>query len=246
MNPSQSSIGEKIRNYRKRAGLSQLELEVAISASNGMISRIESGQTNPTKETLKLIGQSLKLSRGELATLFGIDQPAITPEDINNVRSNLSEHFSNPEVFSLLLDRRWNVVMASEGFYLNLGIPRELLSKMIGMNLMEIIFSPSLGIRQIIGNAEEFYPHELALFYQELADQQREPWFKSLEEKLSTYPKFSDYLEKAKNIKEPFLSTGRQKTIHIQLGDTDVMLVPQFRHLNIDNRFEIIDYIAVS
>jgi len=67
------TLGEKIRKFRKRAGLSQLDLECKIHASSGSVSRIENGQVNPTKETVVGIAKALQLSRSEIALLFGID-----------------------------------------------------------------------------------------------------------------------------------------------------------------------------
>lgn len=66
-------IGQKIREFRKRSKISQLDLELEIDASPGSISRIESGDTNPTKETIHKISKILKLSPEELAMLFGIE-----------------------------------------------------------------------------------------------------------------------------------------------------------------------------
>jgi transcriptional regulator with XRE-family HTH domain len=65
-----NSVGEKIRAYRKREGLSQFALELEIDSSPGSISRIEAGQVNPTKETLKKISEVLKLTTHETSTLF--------------------------------------------------------------------------------------------------------------------------------------------------------------------------------
>jgi transcriptional regulator with XRE-family HTH domain len=67
-----NSLGEKIKFYRKRAGLSQLELETSIEASPGSLSRIESGQVNPTKETLSKISRVLKLKSSEVADLLDL------------------------------------------------------------------------------------------------------------------------------------------------------------------------------
>lgn len=67
-----STLGDKIRAFRKRANMSQLELEVAISAATGSVSRIESGDVNPTKETLFKIIDIFHLPSYEAATLFGI------------------------------------------------------------------------------------------------------------------------------------------------------------------------------
>ena len=67
------SLGQKIRMYRERAELSQMELELEIGASPGSLSRIENGQTNPTKETIILLGRALKLDGNEIISLFGIE-----------------------------------------------------------------------------------------------------------------------------------------------------------------------------
>lgn len=67
------TIGQKLRNYRKQAGISQLELEMMIDTSPGSISRIENGEVNPTKETISKIIEVLKISTTDAATLLGID-----------------------------------------------------------------------------------------------------------------------------------------------------------------------------
>lgn len=68
-----NTVGEKIRNFRKRAGISQLELEMRIGTSPGSISRIESGEVNPTKETLLKIIDALDLVSIEATSLFDIE-----------------------------------------------------------------------------------------------------------------------------------------------------------------------------
>ncbi|CAG1021548.1 hypothetical protein DOJK_01069 [Patescibacteria group bacterium] len=65
--------GKRIKYFRKRANVTQLELELRINASFGSISRMETGLTNPTKETLFAIANALNLTGLETAILFGID-----------------------------------------------------------------------------------------------------------------------------------------------------------------------------
>jgi transcriptional regulator with XRE-family HTH domain len=86
------NLGEKIKNFRKRAGLSQFELETRIDASPGSISRIESGQINPTKETLVKIIESLDLRTFDAAQLFELDIQELPKmvEFAKNVSSKLS------------------------------------------------------------------------------------------------------------------------------------------------------------
>ncbi len=67
-----NSLGQKIKNFRKRAGKSQFDLELDIEASPGSISRIESGEVNPTKETLMKIVECLNLNELEQSSLFNI------------------------------------------------------------------------------------------------------------------------------------------------------------------------------
>jgi transcriptional regulator with XRE-family HTH domain len=65
--------GKLIKQFRKRSGITQMELELRIGAAFGTISRVENGVTNPTKETLLAIAIALKLSALETALLFGIN-----------------------------------------------------------------------------------------------------------------------------------------------------------------------------
>jgi transcriptional regulator with XRE-family HTH domain len=67
------TVGQKIRNFRKRAGLSQLDLEVEIGAATGSVSRLENGEVNPSKETLIKIIESLDLNLYDAADLFEIN-----------------------------------------------------------------------------------------------------------------------------------------------------------------------------
>lgn len=68
------TLGQKIEYYRKRAKMSQLDLEIAIGAGQGSISRIENDQVNPTKETLQKIVKQLKLKSYEINVLFDINR----------------------------------------------------------------------------------------------------------------------------------------------------------------------------
>ncbi|MFQ5493149.1 MAG: helix-turn-helix domain-containing protein [Candidatus Dojkabacteria bacterium] len=84
---TKGQIGDKIRKFRTRAGMSQLDLELEIGTSSGSISRIESGATNPTKETILKIASVFGLSAVETASLFDIDL------DIN--KDTVSDYMKN-------------------------------------------------------------------------------------------------------------------------------------------------------
>lgn len=65
-------LGDLLKEYRKRSGLTQLDLEISIRAANGSISKIEKNKINPTKETLLKIANTLDLSKEEKMKLFNI------------------------------------------------------------------------------------------------------------------------------------------------------------------------------
>jgi transcriptional regulator with XRE-family HTH domain len=67
--------GKRIKQFRQRAKLTQIELELRINASFGSISRIENGVTNPSKETLFLIANALGLNLDDRVELFGLRNP---------------------------------------------------------------------------------------------------------------------------------------------------------------------------
>ncbi len=72
-NQFQKHLGQLIQHYRNRAGITQLDLELATEMASGSISRIEQGKVNPTKETIYKIIDYLELSPIEASQLFGID-----------------------------------------------------------------------------------------------------------------------------------------------------------------------------
>lgn len=65
-----NTVGKKIKEFRKRSGLSQMELEIEVNAAFGSISRIENGLINPTKETLLAIADALQLNFMERSFLL--------------------------------------------------------------------------------------------------------------------------------------------------------------------------------
>jgi transcriptional regulator with XRE-family HTH domain len=68
-----STIGQSVRFYRQRKGISQLDLELAIKCAEGLVSKIELSKVNPTKETLNKIISELQITPIEAAHLFEID-----------------------------------------------------------------------------------------------------------------------------------------------------------------------------
>jgi transcriptional regulator with XRE-family HTH domain len=68
-----NTVGERIRFYRKRAELSQVQLEILAGIATGTITRIERNAIDPTKETIAKIGVALSLDTREMAYLYEIN-----------------------------------------------------------------------------------------------------------------------------------------------------------------------------
>lgn len=67
------SIGEKVRFFRKRQRMSQLELDTAAKIGVGAISKIESGKRSPKPGVLYKISVALNLDAKELSLLLGLN-----------------------------------------------------------------------------------------------------------------------------------------------------------------------------
>ena len=57
-------MNERIKEIRKSVGLSQKEFGVRIGVSDTAISKIEHGERNPSKQTIKLICKEFKTKIG--------------------------------------------------------------------------------------------------------------------------------------------------------------------------------------
>jgi transcriptional regulator with XRE-family HTH domain len=104
------TLGQKIKQFRKRAALSQFDLELEIGASHGHISKIEKGHKNPEKETIIDIAYALKLNTFEIASLFGIDL-----SDINHLFAETTEILSTHKL-NEVLDRTVDDLIFKMGY----------------------------------------------------------------------------------------------------------------------------------
>lgn len=80
------AVGQKLKYFRKRAGLSQLDLGTEAHMAEGSVSRMENGLINPSKETIFKIADLLKLNPRELDYITGITAEPATPEEVKKSR----------------------------------------------------------------------------------------------------------------------------------------------------------------
>ena len=86
-------MNERIKEIRKSVGLSQKEFGIRIGVSDTAVSKIERGERNPSKQTIKLICKEFKINQNWLKNGFGemfSNDQAISLDDFNKL-SNLNE-----------------------------------------------------------------------------------------------------------------------------------------------------------
>lgn len=71
------TLGSKLRFFRERNELTQLELAEESGLDLSTVTRIENDTQNPDKETLYILANALFLNAKETAYLFGINIYAI-------------------------------------------------------------------------------------------------------------------------------------------------------------------------
>lgn len=71
-------IGKRIAELREQQGLSQSGLARALNYSQSAISQIESGERNPSYDTLRQIAKALKVS---VPHLVGAEVETLTPDE---------------------------------------------------------------------------------------------------------------------------------------------------------------------
>lgn len=83
-------IGSRIKKYRQKKGLSQVELAEKLGVSNSCVSNWEQGINRPDADMISVICDHLDISPSEL---FGVAVKACNPADITEHESNLLEAY---------------------------------------------------------------------------------------------------------------------------------------------------------
>ncbi|MGW5560102.1 helix-turn-helix domain-containing protein [Micromonospora sp. NPDC003944] len=115
------AVGELLRGWRKRRGLSQLDLAIAADVSARHVSLVETGKSTPSADMILRLADQLHVplrDRNQLLLAAGfapryaqrpLDDSALTSA-LDAVRRVLRAHEPYP---ALVFDRRWNIVMTN-------------------------------------------------------------------------------------------------------------------------------------
>lgn len=82
------TIGEKIKEERKRGGLTQKELGNRMGIDASTVRKYESGKLKPKLETVQKLAQALHIDVG---VLYGVEENKGDPQYLNRLYSKISE-----------------------------------------------------------------------------------------------------------------------------------------------------------
>lgn len=193
MTAHDSGFGHKLREWRQRRRLSQLDLATEAAISSRHLSFIENGRTAPSRAMVLRIADTLDLPLRErngllLAAGFapdhaerGLDDPSLSAAR-TAVERIIDCHMPYP---ALAVDRYWNLLHANSAVLQLLdGAADHLLGP--GLNVLRLSLHPD-GLAPRIANLSEWKAHVLHRLGQQLRAS-ADPRLDQLLQELRTYP----------------------------------------------------------
>jgi transcriptional regulator with XRE-family HTH domain len=167
-----ASFGARLRGWRERRGLAQLDLAVAAETTQRHVSFLESGRATPSREMILRLAAALDLPLRQQNALFLAagyappwrESPLSAPE-LARVNGALDHMLAQQEPYpAFVLDRRWTLLRANRGAarlteFLT-GPPPAEPPAAEPVNLALALVSPD-GLRPFIVNWEEVVLHFL-------------------------------------------------------------------------------------
>ena len=221
-------VGQLLRGWRAHRGMSQFELALHSGFSARHVSFIETGRTQPSRQALLALAESLEiplrernrlLEAGGYAHVYG--RRPLDAEEMAHVRSVLQYILARHEPYAaVVLDRYANCLMGNETSAL-------FMSKLVDPSLMRdnasylrLLFHP-LGARRWIVNWSEVGRHMLERATRELMSLNDDGDAVSLLTELRGYAE--DLLQTAASPSLPG-AADLLLPVHLRLGDIELRL----------------------
>ena len=191
---AQTSAGALIREWRQRRRMSQLHLALEAGISQRHLSFLESGRSNPSRDMVLLLSESLSIplrQRNRILIASGF-APGFSERDLHDpelkpamdaVQIVLDGHAPNP---AIAIDRHWTMVAANQAIAPLLeGVSNKDLLKP-PVNVLRLSLHPE-GLAPNIVNLSGWRAHVLERL-RLLIDQSADPQLTALEKELAAYP----------------------------------------------------------
>lgn len=171
----QGPVGQLLRYWRSARGLSQLDLAMQSGFSTRHVSFIETGRTQPSRQALLVLAETLEVplrDRNRLLEAGGYahvyPQTPLAAEEMRHIRGVLQFILDRHQPYAaVVLDRYSNCLMGN-------GVSERLLAALVDPSLLEehanylrLAFHP-LGARRHIVNWDEVARHLMARVEREL------------------------------------------------------------------------------
>ena len=166
-----TSFGARLRWWRKRRGLSQIDLAGGAGVSQRHVSFLESGRTQPSREMVLCLAAALDvplrqqnalLVAAGFAPIWGARD--LTAPDLAPVNQALDHILAQQEPFpALVLDRHWNLLRANiraQRLTTFLTAPTPTPAPTGAVNLAEWLLAPD-GLRPLLVNWQDVAMHFL-------------------------------------------------------------------------------------
>lgn len=153
------TLGQKLKNFRKLANLSQAILELEADLAPGSLSRIENDQINPTKETIQRLAECLSLNHWESSYLSGKLSSPATSEEIQDAQTAVSGLFKTPGVLAYMVDDRSIIQDISSSALRLLQLSQKEREKLSGQPIIRLLLDEKLKIKSLIDPDD--YPNVL-------------------------------------------------------------------------------------
>jgi transcriptional regulator with XRE-family HTH domain len=187
------AVGNLLRDWRRRRHLSQLELACEAEVSTRHLSFIETGRSQPSREMILHLAESLDVpirERNSLLIAAGYapvfkERPFEDP-DLDAARKVVRLVLTGHEPYpALAIDRHWNMVASNRSVApFLIGIDAELLAPPI--NVLRLSLHPH-GLGPRIANAVQWRAHLLSRLKRQI-DVTTDPILVDLFKELSNYP----------------------------------------------------------
>jgi len=163
MNHAPNSFGLRLRWWRERRGLSQLDLAGEADTSQRHVSFVESGRTKPSREMVLRLAGALGVPLRQQNTLLlaagyapAWRESTLDAPELMQVNRALEHMLAQQEPFpAVVVDPRWNLLRANKGAARMTAFLTDNAPPPPGpYNLLETIVAPH-GIKPFVANWEE-------------------------------------------------------------------------------------------
>jgi transcriptional regulator with XRE-family HTH domain len=193
MHTNGRSIGEHLRDWRRRRHLSQLDLACEAEISTRHLSFVETGRAAPSREMIMRLAEQLEVPLRERNVLLlaagfapAYQERSLDDPQLAHVRDAIAAVLTAHEPFpALAVDRHWTLLEANRGVASLLsGAAPALLRPPV--NVLRLSLHPD-GLAPRITNLREWRAHVLARLRHQ-ASRSPDPVLLDLMRELSAYP----------------------------------------------------------